>query len=102
MLTAPAVTQAAVALCGARPRVFPGRHDEARLGVPDPALARVHKPGVYQILVWLGPDRIDGHLSPLSVDAVFAQAQVGAGDRVGGPGSAHPDPGTCRRRSPGS
>ena len=45
MLTAPAVTQATVALCSARPRVFPGRQDEARPGVPDPALARVHGPG---------------------------------------------------------
>src|SRR5918995_359876 len=28
----------------------------------------------------------------LRVDAVLAEAQVGAGDRVGGAGSAHPDP----------
>ena len=60
MLTAPAVTQATVALCSARPRVFPGRHDEARLGVPDPALARVHEPGVTSHLYGLGQTGLMG------------------------------------------
>src|SRR5687768_16016059 len=64
---------------------------KARPRVPDPALIWIDGAGLDRPPRRLGPKRRDPH-DGLRVDAVLAEAQVGAGDRVRGPGSAHPDP----------
>jgi hypothetical protein len=80
-----------VPLRGSCACVLPQRQDEARPRVPDPALIWIDGAGLDRPPRRLGPKSRDRH-DGLRVDAVLAQAQVGAGDRVGGPGSAHPDP----------
>src|ERR671919_1435712 len=80
-----------IALRSARAGVLPEGEDEARPRVPDPALIWIDGAGLDRPPRRLGPKSGDRH-DGLRVDAVLAQAQVGAGDRVRGPGSAHSDP----------
>src|SRR5688572_3628921 len=58
---------------------------KARPRVPDPALIWIDGAGLDRPPRRLGPKRRDPH-DGLRVDAVLAEAQVGAGDRVRGPG----------------